>query len=133
MRLIDGKLNKGHVRDLGSDAQSRDDVLLRLFTANKQKRAYPVDRDLLGRLRAKLVIEDFERQRSIVPCSIYRLHEIPDGQVSLPRETAKMPAPRENIQVELRGVCELNQKYSVCRYRLDWADRKTWCQRMEGI
>src|SRR5215472_7935579 len=133
MRLIDGKLDERHTRDGRSGAQCWDYLIFSILVVEQHKGAHAVDRDLLSRLSAELVIEDFERQRSLVSSGIYRLHKIPDRKVALSGKTAKVPAPRENIEFELRSICELNEEDTIPRDRSDRSDRKRWSQSMETI
>src|ERR1700751_6471133 len=48
MRLIDGKFNESHVRDIRSGVQGGDRLLLWPLSVEQQKGAHAVDRDLLG-------------------------------------------------------------------------------------
>src|SRR5581483_4066038 len=86
-----------------------------------------------GRLRAELVVEDLERQRSLVAGRIDCSHEFGNRKISLAGETAEVPAPGEHIEVKLRRISELNQENAVARDRSDGARRKAGRQRMKTV
>src|SRR6478752_6114076 len=133
MRSIDGKLDERDARGVRSGALCRDRLILGSLTAKQHERAHAVDCDILGRLSAELVIEDFKRQSALVSSGIYRLHKIPDRKIALSGKTAKVPAPRENIEVESRSIGELNKEDAISRDRSDRPDGKRWGQSMEAI
>ena len=94
------------------------------FVVQQNERSHAVDRDLLGRLGTELVVEYFQRQRSLVTRSIYCLHEIPNCEISLSGKAAEVPAPGKNVQVELRRIGKLNQEYAISWDRPDGRDGK---------
>src|SRR5205823_1702346 len=58
----------------------------------QDQRTQPVSRGANRRAGAKLVVEDFQRQRAFVPGRAHGFHEARDRQVALPWEAAEMPA-----------------------------------------
>src|SRR5262249_34534082 len=103
------------------------------LAAYQQQRTHAVERDLPGGLRTELIVEDFKGQRSLVAGDIDRLHEIPDGEISLSGEATEVPAPGEDIEVELRGVRKLNQENPIRGNRRDRRGGKTGRKRMEAV
>ena len=83
------------------------------------ERALAIDRDAARRARAKLVVEDFERQQTAVAGGGHRIHEIDQREIALAGEAAKVPAPRNHIHVEPRRVRKLDQDDLVAGNRAD--------------
>src|SRR5579864_159395 len=131
MRLVDGEFDKSDIGDSGPQAQGRNGAVR--FGVQQQQRAHAVDCDFLGRLCAELVVEDLERQRSLVAGRIDSLHEAGNGEVSLAWKTAEVTAPGEHIEVKLRRIRELNQENAIRRDCRDGVDGKAWRKRVETV
>src|SRR6478609_1937200 len=127
MCSIDCKLDECNARGVRSRAQYRDRlILVASFTAQQHQRAHAVDCYLFGRLSAELVIEDFERQGTLISGGICCLDKVSDGKITLTGKTAEVPAPRKNVKIELRSICELNEENAISGNR---SNRSDWERR----
>src|SRR5579871_5555649 len=131
MGSIDGKFDKGDVRNFSPIGQRGRWLIL--LAAEQHQRAHGIDCDICGRLGAKLVVEDFKRQRSVVAGRSDSSHELRNREIALPRKTAEVTAPGQNIEIELRRIRKLDQEYPVARDRGDGRNGKPGRERMETV
>ena len=57
MRWVDGKFDKGDIRDVGSRTEVRT---ILSFCVQEHERTHGIDCELLGRLCAEMIVEDFK-------------------------------------------------------------------------
>src|SRR5215475_2533820 len=101
VRLVDGELDEA---DPACRRARRKLLGRRVRVLEQYKRAVAVDGDAAAKARAELVVEDFERQRSLIARGRQRIHERADRQVALPGERAMVTAPGQHVELELRRV-----------------------------
>ena len=131
--LVDGEFDEAHAAAAAPlapalAARPRGGKLV----LQQQQRAHAVDRGPRRRAGAKLVVEDFQRQRAGVTGRGHRLHEFAHRQIALSGKAAEMPAPREDVQFELRRVGQLHQEDLVGRDRADRTGRQLRRQGVEA-
>ena len=99
----------------------------------KQQRSMTVHGDTARRARPELIIENLQRQGTVIASRRQGLHEVEERKVALTREVTKMAAPGEIVHLQQGRVRHLHQKDPVTR---DGADSAQVClagQDMKGI
>ena len=68
---------------------------------------------------AERVVEDLQRDRAVVPRPHQVTHEGAEVEAALPREEPMVPAPREDVHGQERGIRQLDEEDLVGGDRLD--------------
>ncbi len=92
-----------------------------------------VDGDRSGRAAAELVVEDLEGQIAVIAGGGDRAHEIEHWKIALARHVAVVAAPVEQIHVDQRRVCQLDDEDLFPGDRADRVDIDLAGQRMEAV
>ena len=92
-----------------------------------------VYRDATRRASAKLVIEDFQRQGTVIARCGERLHELEERQIALTWKVAEMPAPGEIVHLQHWSVGHLHQEDAVARDRPDGTQVSLAGEDVEGV
>src|ERR1700737_547263 len=88
----------------------RSGKALRHLILEQNQRTQSVGRGADRGAGAKLVIENFQRQRAGIAGGPHRFHELGHWQVALSRETTKMPAPGQDVETEVWCARQWHQK-----------------------
>ncbi|MCY1233727.1 hypothetical protein D9M72_462820 [compost metagenome] len=136
--LRGAELHEGHSLDVDARGHLRNrqaDVRLGALhlVPEIDQRAVAVDRDGIGVTAAKLVVEDFKRQISIIAGRRHRAGKVGHRQVALARHIAKVPAPIEQIHVDQRSIRKLDDEDFLLRDRADRIDLDLARQGMKAV
>lgn len=82
-----------------------------------------IHRDPPGRSAAELIVEDLERQDAVIARRRQRLHEGRQRQIALSGEATEVPAPLQQVHLDLRRVRDLDEEYSFLWNGADAVDR----------
>ena len=101
--------------------------------ARGEQRAHAVDRDRRCGCAAKLVVEDFERQRPAIARAGRGVQIVDDRIIALSGIAAVMAAQRQRIHDERRGVRDLHERDLLARQIGDRLDRIAARADMEAV
>ena len=110
-------------RQIGERRVAARGALRRQRFAGGAQRAHAVDRDRGGRGAAKLVVEDFERQRAAIARTGHRVEIVDDRIVALAGIAAIVPAQRQRVHGERRRIGDLHERDLLGRQGGDRLDR----------
>ena len=110
-------------RQVGERRIAARGALRRQRFARGAQRAHAVDRDRRGRGAAKLVVEDFERQRAAIAGPGHGVEIVDDRIVALAGIAAIMPAQRQRVHDQRRRVGHLHERDFLGRQGGDRLDR----------
>ena len=110
-------------RQIGERRVAARGALRRQRFAGGAQRAHAVDRDRGGRGAAKLVVEDFERQRAAIAGAGHGVEIVDDRIVALAGIAAIVPAQRQRVHDERRRIGHLHEGDLLGRQGGDRLDR----------
>ena len=110
-------------RQVGERRVAPRGALRRQRFARGAQRAHAVDRNRGGRGAAKLVVEDFERQRAAIAGAGHSVEIVDDRVVALAGIAAIMPAQRQRVHDQRRRVGHLHEGDLLGRQSGDRIDR----------